>query len=304
MKISIIGTNGMLSVALTKMFMQEGHTVCVFGLDAPMGYECSEFHNCDLLKDELNYDILVSSDIVLYASGAGVQAALSTPAHLMYALNVNAPITITLQLKKLGYKGIYISFGSYMEIGLNDEEGRAFTEEEVICSSLPVTNDYALSKRLYGRYMRDFTADFKSWHFILPNMFSYNDKKPGTRLIPYILQYLRDYKEEKNPQAPSFSPGTQTRQFILMEDIKNVLDRAIEAKMQSGIYNIGGGEFCSIRKTIENLFAAYNVPCKDEYFGKEVRRDGDIKSLCIDGSKLKKAINYLPSTTMVDILCD
>lgn len=137
--------------------MADGHSVDVFGLDSPNGYDCTNFYSCNLLnKDGLDYDILMQSEMIVYASGAGVQAALSTPSSLMYALNVNAPIEITLQLKKREYKGIYVSFGSYMEIGLNDEDGRAFTEEEVICSSLPVTNDYALSKRLYGRYMKDF----------------------------------------------------------------------------------------------------------------------------------------------------
>ena len=65
---------------------------------------------------------------------------------------------MTLQLKKYNYKGIYVSFGWYKEIGLNGENGKAFTEEEVICSTLPVTNDYGLSKRLYSRYMMDFSA--------------------------------------------------------------------------------------------------------------------------------------------------
>ena len=302
MKIAIIGANGMLSVALTKQFMAEGHRVDVFGLDAPLGYDCTNFYPCNLLnKDGLDYDILMQSDMIIYASGAGVQAALSTPSSLMYALNVNAPIEITLQLKMREYKGIYVSFGSYMEIGLNDEDGRAFTEEEVICSSLPVTNDYALSKRLYGRYMKDFSADYTFYHFILPNMFSEDDLKPGTRLVPYTLQYLQDYNAGKNPQTPSFSAGLQTRQFITLEEMILTVDKAICKKIPSGIYNIGGGEFLSIRNLIERLFEIYEVPCKDEFFGQEVRRDGDIKSLCIDGSKLMNELGYLPNSKIEDI---
>lgn len=181
----------MLSVAPTKYYIaKEGVQVDVYGLDAPKGYECDNFYQVNILKDKLDYDNLMTADAIIYASGAGVQAALSTPSELMYAHNVTAPIDITLQLKKREYKGIYVSFGSYMEIGLNGEDGKAFTEDEVICSTLPVTNDYSLSKRLYGRYMKDFTAGFTFYHFILPNMFSEDDLKPGTRLVPYTLQYL------------------------------------------------------------------------------------------------------------------
>lgn len=299
---AIIGANGMLSVALTKFYMaKEGVTVDVYGLDAPQGYECDNFYQVNLLKDKLDYEKICASDAIIYASGAGVQAALQTDSSLMYVLNVSAPIEITLQLKKHNYQGTYVSFGSYMEIGLNSEDGKAFTEEEVICSHLPVTNDYGLSKRLYGRYMKDFSAGYTFYHFILPNMFSEDDLKPGTRLVPYTLQYLQDYNSGKNPQAPSFSAGLQTRQFITLEEMIQTVDKAICKHISSGVYNIGGGEFLSIRNLIERLFAIYGVPCKDEFFGQEVRRDGDIKSLCIDGSKLMNELGELPNARIEDI---
>ena len=302
MSISIIGANGMLSVALTKYYMaKNGVTVDVYGLDAPNGYECDNFCKVNLLKDKFDYEKLAASDVVVYASGAGVQAALHTDSSLMYALNVNAPVEMTLQLKKHDFKGIYVSFGSYMEIGVNEESGKSFKEDEVVCSSLPVTNDYALSKRLYGRYMKDFSADFTFYHFILPNMFSEDDLKPGTRLVPYTLQYLQDYTAGKNPTEPRFSAGLQTRQFITLEEMILTVDKALCSKIPSGIYNIGGGEFLSIRNLIERLFSIYGAPCKDEFFGQEVRRDGDIKSLRINGDKLYNELGYLPNSKIEDI---
>lgn len=302
MNIAIIGTNGMLSAAFTKYFYNKaGISVDVYGLDAPKGYECDNFYQVNLIKDQLDYNKLIASDVIIYASGAGVQAAFQTDSSLMYTLNVSAPIEITLKLKKQNYKGTYMSFGSYMEIGLNEVEGKAFTENEVICSTLPITNDYGLSKRLYGRYMKDFSADFTYYHFILPNMFSEDDLKPGTRLVPYTLQYLQCYNAGKNPQSPSFSPGFQTRQFITLEEMIQTAEKAICMKIASGVYNIGGGEYLSIRNLIERLFAVYNVPCKEEFFGQEVRRDGDIKSLYIDGSKLKTELGVLPNSKIEDI---
>ncbi|MEG2515141.1 MAG: NAD-dependent epimerase/dehydratase family protein, partial [Bacteroidaceae bacterium] len=168
MRVSIIGSNGMLSVALAKYFYAKSDCIVdVYGLDYPNGYEFENFYQINLLETKLDYDNLLFSDVIIYASGAGVQAALSTDSSLMYALNVNIPIEITLQLKKRGYKGKYVSFGSYMEIGLNSEEGKAFTEDEVVCSELPITNDYGLSKRLYSRYMNELMADYSYLHFIL-----------------------------------------------------------------------------------------------------------------------------------------
>ncbi len=292
----------MLSVALTKYFYgRQDTTVAVYGLDAPQGYSCDEFYATDLLKQKLDYESIAKSDVIIYASGAGVQAALNTDSGLMYALNVTAPIDITLGLKKVGFKGIFVSFGSYMEIGINDEDGKAFNEESVVCSPLPVSNDYALSKRLYGRYMRDFNANFTYYHFILPNMFSEDDLKPGTRLVPYTLKYLQDYTAGKPVEEPKFSAGNQTRQFITLEEMIQTVDKAIIAKIPSGLYCVGGGEFLSIRNLIERLFAIYGVCCKDEYFGQSVRRDGDIRSLRLDGSKLSKVLSYQPNNTIEEI---
>jgi nucleoside-diphosphate-sugar epimerase len=291
----------MLSTSLTQAFYQDGHQVDVFGRREPQSYPCSTFTRVDLCEEVLDIEALLSADLIVYAAGAGVQAALNTNPLLMYQLNVNVPIGLTIRLKQEGYKGCYISFGSYMEIGLNDEDGKCFNEDEVICSILPVTNDYALSKRIYSRYMRELKAEYTYWHFILPNMFSYNDMKPGTRLIPYVLQYLRDYVQQLHPKAPSFSAGTQMRQYILQEEMPEVIRKAMERRIPSGIYNIGGGEYMSVRETIERLFEAYQVPCLDSYFGKEVRRDGDIRSLRIDGDKLYQAIGYLPNKKMCDL---
>jgi nucleoside-diphosphate-sugar epimerase len=303
MKISIIGTNGMLSSCITKGFYEKNNIVDVYGLEAPADYSCSNFTKINLLNDNLDYGKLLDSDIIVYTAGAGVQAALNTESTLMYSLNLNIPIEITIQLKKYIYKGIYISFGSYMEIGLNGDDKKVFKENEVVCSPLPVTNDYALSKRLYSRYMNDFKAEYTYWHFILPNMFSYDDVKPGTRLIPYVLSYLIDYNNELNQKKPSFSAGLQTRQYISMEEILIVINKAIEISIPSGIYNVGGGEFISIRKLIERLFTLYNVPIENDMFDKEMRRDGDIKSLKLEGSKLFEQINYLPNKRIEDILC-
>lgn len=301
MKIAVIGTNGMLSKALTQLFYANGHAVDVYGLERPIDYPCTAYVSCNLLKDTLHYDEMAKYEIVIYAAGAGVQAALSTPAELMYALNVTAPITITLGLKKAMYKGIFISFGSYMEVGITPHKAYAFTEEEIVCSSYPVTNDYALSKRLFSRYMKDFTAPFTYWHFILPNMFSNNDMLPGTRLIPYIIQCIHDIQSGKEVR-PSFSSGKQIRQFIQLEELINILIISSKKHLDSGIYCVGGGEIYSIRNLIERIFSCYGIKCMDSWFGTESRRDNDILCLTLDGSKLYDKIGYLPTNMIEDIL--
>lgn len=294
----------MLSVALTRFFFSKMDQVDVYGLRTPIDYQCSNFYKVDLLDGNINYDNLVTSDVIIYAAGAGVQAALNTDSSLMYRLNVYVPIELTLELKKRGYKGVYISFGSYMEIGVNDEFEKSFTESEVVCSNLSVSNDYGLSKRLYSRYMKDLSVDYTYWHFILPNMFSVEDFKPGTRLIPYVLEYLQKYSKGESVKKPSYSSGLQRRQYVTLDEVLEIILISLTKKIQSGIYCVGGGEYLSVRNLIERMYAFYKVPCKDEYFGKEVRRDGDIKSLRLNGEKLFNMIGFLPTRKIEDLLLE
>ena len=87
MKISVIGTNGMLSTALTKYFFgKESTTVETYGLEAPNGYDCDKYYQVDLNNDKLDYDTMCNYDVIIYAAGAGVQAAQKTASSLMYAL--------------------------------------------------------------------------------------------------------------------------------------------------------------------------------------------------------------------------
>ena len=238
-----------------------------------------------------NYVSIVKNDEIVYASGAGVQATLKTGSTLMYALNVTVPLEITLGFMKVGYGDTYVSFKSDMDIGARDDEDKAFNEGNVVFSSFSVSNDYALSKRLYGHYMWDFDTEF-TYHFILPSIFSEDDLKPGICLAQYTLKNLQDYAADELVEKPKFSAGIQMHQFITFEGMIQTVDNAINTKNPSEMYCVEGGEYLSILSLIERLLAIYDVPCKNEYFGQSKRRDGDIRSLRLNGAKLYSVLGY------------
>ena len=105
-----------------------------------------------MLESQIDYTQLSKSDIIIYASGAGIQNNLNESAYLIYALNVTAPINICNGLRINNYKGIFISFGSYFELGQTTER-HAFTEHEVLTSTFKAPNDYTISKRMLSRFI-------------------------------------------------------------------------------------------------------------------------------------------------------
>jgi nucleoside-diphosphate-sugar epimerase len=302
MTILIFGTNGMLSSYLSTYFHKKdsGNIINLLGIEEPKDYFFSYFKQIDLLKDEIDYTLLRQADLIIYAAGAGIQSALNTDTDLMYCLNLYVPIDLCNTLKKLNYTGFYISFGSYMEIGLNEDENQVFDEKQIELSDLPATNDYALSKRLLTRFMGNLKTPFSFWHFILPNTFIKDET--GTRLIPYVLEYLNKTKKGETCDVPRFSSGDQIRQYVNFEDVCISISKCLELGIPSGIYNIGGGEILSVRELIIRLFNHFQLPLSDEMFGKDTRRDVGIRSLKLNGEKIRREIGYLPDQLIESIL--
>ena len=192
-----------------------------------------------------------------------------------------------------------LSLLELMEIGGNDEMYKSFDEDELLHSCLPVTNDYVLSKRLFTHYIHNANFVFRKYHFVLPNLFSRDEV--GTRLLPYVVNYLRERKKCNKVEQPRFSSGSQIRQYVFIEEVIEAIFKCIEGKVVSGIYNIGGGQTATIREFIEELFNAFGIDVDEQMFGKELRRDNDILSLSLNDAKLYKAINYSPIVKIIDI---
>ena len=114
----------------------------------------------------------------------------STCTDLIYALNVAVPVKICNQLKQTGYKGVFISFGSYFELGENSDD-HFFTETELLQSQRRTRSDYSISKRMFSRFISSVEMPYKTWHFILPTI--YGERESAHRLIPYTICIKNKY---------------------------------------------------------------------------------------------------------------
>ena len=134
MKIAIIGTNGFLSTSIAKYAVEKGWALDMYGLDKPTHHTYSHFYSVNLLQGDIDVEELCKSDIIVYAVGAGIQSNLNESAELIYALNVNALVRICNALKQADYKGVFVTFGSYFELGEADLH-RSATEDDIIGGS-------------------------------------------------------------------------------------------------------------------------------------------------------------------------
>lgn len=295
MKISILGTNGFLSTAIAKYANEAGWNLDMYGLDAPTSHKYDNFYRVNLMDAELDCSGLVDSDIIIYAIGAGIQANLKEGFNLIYNLNVTAPVAICNKLKKLGYKGCFVTFGSYFEMG-ETKEAHPFSEEEILTSNCQAPNDYTVSKRMLSRFVASYKHDFTHWHFYIPTIYGAGENPK--RLIPYVINAIR------NGEELHFTAGDQTRQYIHVSEIPKLIAMAYDKKLPSGLFNIEGRETLTVKEIVSLIHNSMGKEIPEGCFGSVQRVDAGMKFLALDGKKLNTYIGFSATKQIKDTIID
>ena len=293
MKVTILGTNGLLSTTIAKYCNQLGIELNMYGRRPPTQNYCSAFYKTDFMTDKIDYSQMSKTDVIIYAIGAGIQSNLNDSAEAVYTLNVTVPVSICNSLKKVRYRGTFISFGSYFEIGERGSHS-LFTEEDVLKSLSPAPNDYTVSKRMLTRFISSYKHDFVHWHFILPTI--YGEGENPKRLIPYTVHAIR------NNEQLHFTSGNQTRQYLYVKEVPLLLSSAFRNILPDGIYNIQGNETLTVKQIITLIHQCFGKVLPEGCFGTEQRADEKMKYLALDGHKLESLTGFKANTELKDVI--
>ena len=293
MKVTILGTNGFLSRAIAIYCNGHSYPVNMYVLEEPKGHAYDTFHHINLMSEEPDYADLVQSDIIVYASGAGIQSNLKEGNDLIYNLNVTAPVKICNALKAADYKGCFITFGSVFEMGETKEE-RFFTETDVLTSTCPAPNDYTVSKRMLSRFVDSYKHDFTHWHFFIPTI--YGETENPLRLIPYTINAIR------NNDPLHFTAGDQTRQYVYVGEVPRMIDLAYSKRLSSGVYNIQGKDTLTVREIVTIIHQHFGKELPQDCFGSAQRTDTGMKYLALDGTKLKNVTGFEAAIGIADVI--
>ena len=292
MKVIIIGSNGLLADSIGKYCNRQFYTLEVIGLDKPLHHTCDKFTQIDLIHDAIDYEKLLDANVIFYAVGAGIQANLKESNQLIYTLNVSLPVQIFNSLESLNYQGVFVSFGSYFEIGDNRLNHR-FTEEEIISSLLHVPNEYCISKRMLSRFLDSKSQKLRHLHVIFPTI--YGENEATHRIIPYVIQSIR------NKTMPQFTSGEQVRQYLYINDVPDILFKAV-TKQLDGILNIAGTDCLTIKDLIISIYQHFGQEVPMQAFGSMDRKDVTMLNLQLDDTKLKTVIPHFIYTKLDDVI--
>jgi nucleoside-diphosphate-sugar epimerase len=294
MKIAIIGGTSFLGKQLFLRLLNANKQAIfhIFGSsieDKLLENETVTFQPYLYPKDTLNYKLLSTFDAIYFCSATGVQSNVEVTEETIYGLNTFEPIKVAIELEKNDFKGKFITFGSYFEIGGNTLE-KNFLESEVAFSKGNVPNHYCNSKRMLSRYISGNLHKIHWFHFVLPTI--YGPTENPMRLIPYLINAIL------NNEPIKVTSGTQLRQYIHIEDVIDLITKILSENVAGSIYNVAPNNSISIKELIETIFETMNYNAANVSIISRV--DENMKYLALDTTKTKEAFGWEPKINLIE----
>ncbi|MBL0302368.1 MAG: NAD(P)-dependent oxidoreductase [Cytophagaceae bacterium] len=292
MKICFIGATSFLGNSFADYFLNQNISISVFGRTNPQ-FPCDDFFALDLNNDEIPFSELLKFDIIYYFAGEGIQSDKGYSLKNLYNVNLFKIIEICDYLNNYSFNGIFISFGSYSEIGLI-HQNLSQTEEEIVFSKSILPNDYSKSKRLLTTFIQSSEFRFKIFHLIIPTI--YGPGENPNRLIPYLI------RKGKNNEPIFLTHGNQIRQYLFVNDIPIIVDNLISLDIKSGIYNIEGPDNYSVKDMAFMILKYFSFDLGLIKFGSIQKWDNGLPYLRLDGSKLYNLIGDIKFKGLKEVL--
>lgn len=137
---------------------------------------------------------------------------------------------------------------------------------------------------------------FTHWHFYIPTIYGAGENPK--RLIPYVINAIR------NGEELHFTAGDQTRQYVHVSEVPRMMALAYEKGLSSGLYNIEGSETMTVKEIVTLIHNAIGKDVPNGCFGTAQRADVGMKYLALDGTKLRDAIGFEATTSIINVIND
>ncbi|HUS85490.1 MAG TPA: NAD-dependent epimerase/dehydratase family protein [Anaerolineales bacterium] len=287
-KVLVTGGAGFIGSHLVRGLLERGDRVRVLD-DLSSGFEANlEGLGVELMVGDIGDEQTVHHAIAGVCMVYHLAAFISVPGSVndpgvCYETNVMGSLNILRAAQQAGVRRVVLA-SSAAVYGERDEI--------VFESDAPIpVSPYAASKlameQLAQMYARAYGLETVCLRFF--NVFGscQSPDSPYAAAIPRFTQDLID----KN-QVTILGDGTQTRDFVYIDDIVQGILKASEAEgVASEVFNLAGGKSISILELVDILHRFFPEAVKPKY---GPAREGDIRFSQADISKASKALGYHP----------
>jgi len=286
MKIIIIGSKGFIGQHLLA-FYRKSEGVETWGCDIYNDSEDSKYILIDISNSDFESIFRNNEfDVCINCSGAAsVPDSLKNPSRDFYLNTVNV-FNLLNNIRVFCSKCKFINLSSAAVYG--NPKDLPIKES----SSLAPMSPYGYNKIMAENICKEF-KDFYNIQTCTLRIFSAYGNSLKKQIFWDVFK-----KSKNNSSIELFGTGQETRDFIHISDIIQVIDSIIKkSDFSIDYYNIGNGKEITIREAVEILLDNLNWKGKLRFSGNN--RMGDPNYWCADIKKIKD-LGYIQKTTIQD----
>jgi UDP-glucose 4-epimerase len=288
MRFLITGAAGFLGSALANRLIKEGHSVC--GLDdLSAGTAGALSLDVKFEKGDVNdraglWSLLKNVDCVYHLA-----AKVLVPESVLHPsdynkVNVGGTVTLMESIRDVGVKRVvFISSGAVY--GVQSEQPMKET-------AIPQPRSpYAVSKLASEYYINTIGS---LWGIETVCLRVFNAYGPGQQMPPVHTPVIPSFLRQacQNGTIVAHSDGTQTRDYVYIDDVVNAMISAATASdINQTIINIGSGQETSIRELFRLVLEITGGHPEVVY---NPHNEGGPSRMCADISLARQKLNYQP----------
>ena len=291
MKILVTGGAGFIGSNVSDALVKDGHEVTVLdnlstGKEENINPEV-KFYNVDLLDIEsleLAFREFKPDVVNHHAAQIDVRKSVEDPA---FDAETNIIGSINLFELSINYGVRRIIFSS--------TGGALYGEPEKLPADeytpIEPISPYGVAKYCVENYLNYFKRLYGVERVILRYANVYGPRQDPLGEAGVVAIFIGKILKGEKPVI--LGDGTQTRDYIYVEDVVKANVLALEGK--EGTYNIGTGKETSVNELIEIFSKVLGHEIKPEY---APPRKGEVHRISLDGEKAKRELGFVPKYSL------
>ena len=289
-KVLVTGGAGFIGSHIVDLLLKKGYLVVVVddlssGLKSFVNKRAS-FYNVDITSPELKEVFKVEKpDFVVHAAAqVSVIKSLQDPIYDA-KINILGTINVLEQCKNFNVKKI-VFLSSCAVYG--EPEYLPVDENHPLKAFSP----YGISKHTAEHYLYEYYKNYDIDYLVLRLANVYGPRQGLGRALGVIPAFIEAFLT--NGVIKINGDGSQTRDFIYVGDVAEIVVRGLEKPTLRKIMNVGSGREVSVKQIVSILKKQFNKEIPVEYAPPV---EGEVKRICLTIDALSRELKWSPRTS-------
>lgn len=289
-RVLVTGANGFIGGHLVRELLQSGYEVHGLGRLPSCKHEVSIYHSCDLENMSVTSDVIrsIQPSIIVHLAGLRLRSEESSA----FRKNLTDSTEMTLNVIEACLGEVWLK--RFIAIGTCEEYGNLsipFIESD---REIPLTA-YAWGKLATTKLLQTLSRTHNFPAVILRPSVAYGPAQDSSMFVPALITAL------VNGQDFKMTDGTQTRDFLYIDDLILAIRQAMHSDVNGMVINISSGEEVSLGSLVEIVVSIVGREAhKHVLSGSLPRRHAEVGRYVATNQLAKEVLSWEPLVGLED----